>query len=85
MIDSRYEMMGYNMDTTCMVVNKFMDKTLHSSLIARRKVGPQTKWRVTPQSFLGWCLTINDCGRAYRGSICGLLMFWIQAAVESFD
>ena len=43
MIDSCYEMMGYNMDTTCMVVNTFMDKTLLSSLIARRTVGPQTK------------------------------------------
>ena len=46
-------------------------RTSLPSLIARRWVGPQTKWRFLPQSvFDGGHLTINVFGPAHRGLAC---------------
>ena len=55
------------------------------SLIAQQWVGPQTRWRLPLQSISdGPCLTTNVCGRAYHGPVCGLLVFWLQIAIEPF-
>ena len=52
------------------------------SLLARQWVGPQTKWRVLPQSVSGGrCLAINVCGRAHCGSVRGFLAFWLQVTI----
>ena len=41
------------------------------SLIARWWIGPQTKWRLHPQSVSKRLhLTVNACGRAHRGPLC---------------
>ena len=65
-----------------MVVNQIMVHTLLPSLIARRWVGTQTKWRLPPQSVSAGCrLTIIVWG---RGPICGFLGFWLQIAIEPF-
>ena len=71
--------------TACAVIDMIMVDTLHPTLIARRWVGPQTKWRLPPQSVSeGWCLTINVFGRTHRGPVCGSLVFWLQIAIEHF-
>ena len=53
------------------------------SLIARRWVGPQTKWRLPPQSISdGRCLAIYVCGRTLRGPVYGFLEFWLQSGID---
>ena len=86
---SRYKKIGYNMDilrqTACVVHPIMVDSILCPSLIARRWVGAQTKWRLPSKSVSdGWCLTINVCGWAYRSPVCGFLVFWLQMAIELF-
>ena len=48
-----YKKTGHNIDilrqTACMVVNT-VKTTLLPSLIVQQRVGPQTKWRLSPQS-----------------------------------
>ena len=32
----------------------------------------------------GQCLTTNVCGCTHHGPVCGLLVFWLQVAIEPF-
>ena len=42
-------------------------------------------WWLLNQSVLDdRCLTINVCGRARRGPVCGFLVFWLHIAIEPF-
>ena len=43
--------------------------TIKANNQIRRRVGPQTKERLPPQSVSDGCLTINVCGRAHRGPV----------------
>ena len=51
--------------------------SLLSSLIARRKIRPQS---VSDDQ----CLTINTSGRVHRGPICGFLLFLLLIAIAPF-
>ena len=59
------------------------DYYVFPSLIARRWMGPQIKWRFSPQSVSDdRRLTIYVCSQALRGLICSFLLFWLQIAIK---
>ena len=69
-------MIGYNKNflqhTACLFVNQIMVDNFASVLIARKRAGPQTKWRFPPHSVSdAQRLTINVCDRAHRGPAYG--------------
>ena len=47
-------------------------------------VGRSSDKMTTPSSFFFRRLTINVYGRAHRGPVCGVLVFWLQIAIEPF-
>ena len=68
-----------------MVINHIWLINWLPSLIARRRVGPQTKRRLLPQSVTdGWRLTINVCSRTHCGPVCDFLVFRLQIVIELF-
>ena len=78
-IVTRYKMICYNIailrQTASMVIKPIMVDNFVPLFIARRWVGPQTKWRLPPRCVSdGRCMTINVCGRAHRSPICGFLV-----------
>ena len=62
-INIRYKRTGYNINvmrqTACLVLTQSRLKTVLPSLIASRRVGPQTQWRLPPKNFQSSCLGLD--------------------------
>ena len=84
------EKIGYNIDilqqTARLDFIQLWLVTFLLFLICMAWGGRQTLRLFPPQCVSeGWCLSISVSGWAYRGSVYGFLVFWLQIATEPFD